>query len=286
MSPLKQAAIFAAIAVVLFVFVNLAAVLFWVALGLVYVLWRWRAWAGALALVLVLAAVSVPPMFDQRILDRQLTAARNMNVDAAPIDLTGRTVLVMGSGPYAPVDCSVLCYALFNHSGAEAVYFGYDRSLAFIPGDATRVDFTQRRIFTFPDGVPSSFPTQATPVEVTPERIDYVVLDGLTDWDGDALIEEIGTYGFYALSHARRSVRVYETSEPLALNLETDELVFSRLMIARNRLGFPYIPGVPAGRYASFETGSAHGAYYDDNLIDAALFLCGPRAEACRAAMQ
>lgn len=128
----KVTMIWAIIALGLFFFVGLGFSLIWIcALG-VYFAFRSGVFWGVLAGAAYAVVFFGLPLIDGQVFQHQLAKARANDISAAPVDLTGKTVLFVGSSTrYHPVACSNLCQTLVLNGTAKAVYFGQGTSTQY-----------------------------------------------------------------------------------------------------------------------------------------------------------
>lgn len=259
-------------------------------LGLVYFLqfgaWliaKRNPWAGLGAAVLVLAAFFGPALFDDRVFEAQLAEIRAQEVTDAPLDLRGADVLFMGmSGRYHPVDCSDLCRNVAAFSGAEGVYFGFDRSLDLSLPAGRTVDLLNRDVRTFV-GPLQGWPGEGTALlAATPDRIDYVVFEGsyLSSALREAALPEVSTvFGLYPFDTIFTEYAIYQVDDPTAFDVTTSAPLFSRIEVTRHRATAPGFPFVLLGdRTFDHRYGPGQSRWNSLNTRAAAAFLCGGAA--------
>jgi len=258
----------------LFVLLGLGWAILWSAACGVVRLFRWNIIAGAVAAAAAVAAFIAPPMLDERVWAQQLDATRAMEIDGDPIDLTGKSVLFVGGSTYAPLMCSLLCQNIALYGPAEAVYFGHDRSLD-LDWTYAPLDLTDRVIHRFPDGMQGPTPVRDGSVPATPDKIDYVVVEGGTTRDERERLSAELSKPLFRLT-ARYQVRIFAVDGGRDFDPTTQDPVFSQLELSRYGLTFPYLPGLQGGQLKRMDNFRGRGAYVDSAHRDAALILCGP----------
>ena len=241
---------------------------------------QWKPWAGIAMAIAVFVSFFGPAMVDQAVFDRQLAEIRAQEVTSEPLDLTGQTVLFMGmSGRYHPVDCSDLCRNIAAYGGAEAVYFGFDRSLD-LRSSGTPLDLLDRDIRQFA-GPLQDWPVEGTPiVPATPERIDYVVFQGSfrSATLSEAAQPAVSSYGgLFRFDTIFDEYAIYAVDDATAFDIQSAEPLFTRFEVTRHRATVPGLPFLLLGdRTYDHRYGPGQSQWNTLNTRDAARFLCGP----------
>ncbi|MEJ6388370.1 hypothetical protein [Gymnodinialimonas ulvae] len=279
-SPQRHVAIWLGGSVGIALFAGLVFGLLFFLLFAAWIVAKWKAWAGIALAGIVLVAFFGPAVVDQTVFDRQLAEIRAQDVTTDPLDLTGRTVLFVGmSGRYHPVECSDLCRNIAAFGGAQAVYFGFDRSLDLrVSGPPLNLLDREIRQFT---GPPQDWPVEGAPIErVTPERIDYVVFEGNFRSAAlqDEMHPEVSSYGgLFPFDTIFGEYAIYAVDDPTAFDILSAEPLFTRFEVTRHRATVPGLPFVLLGdRTFDHRYASGQSQWNTLNTRDAAAFLCGP----------
>lgn len=269
------------VALFLLLFVGLGWVILWgIACG-IHLLFQKDRQRGGIAAALFVLIFFVPYVVQDPVFARQMQAIHDQELSPPPIDLTGKRVLFIGQDVNQKADCYGLCQTIALFGAADRVYFGYDRSLVPIIGDK-QIDLTERDIRTYQ--LPfAQGPLSNTPIiKAKPNGFDLIVVYSPYVEAGRRaeLLDPPSSLGLFPVGNIYTEYLIYAPSNPLVLDPANDELLFSRFMVDRYRLGMPPIPGLATGTLDQSHKRSPDDPYwYSQNRQDATDYLCGPVEE-------